>query len=108
MNPLVTLDERRVRQLLADPAVRAQIPPLAEAAEKLSAAIPRGCSACQQRRLMAAAVKAGRTPFTMANVKTVIGTLGKAHVLVLKKALNARRYRITYLSPGNRMVTLTV
>lgn len=107
MTPLVILDERRIQQLLADPAVRAQVPPLGEAAAKMSA-IPKGCSSCQQRRLMAEAAKAGKTLFTLANVKTVIGTLGKDHVLALKRALNAKRYRVTYLSPGGRMVTLTV
>lgn len=108
MTPLVILDERRIQQLLADPAVRAQIPPLAEAYAKMAATIPAGCSACQRNRLIAEAKKAGKTLFTLGDVKTVIGTLGKDHVIALKKVLNAKRYRITYLSPGKRMVELTV
>lgn len=109
MNPLVILDDRRVQQLLADPQVRAAIPPLADAYTKYQATAPKGgCGSCAARRAALEAAKRGITPYTLGNVKTVIGTLGRDHVAALKKILNARQYRITYISPGNRQVTLTV
>lgn len=109
MNPLVILDERRVQQLLVDPAARAAVPPLAEAALKYQASGPKGgCTPCQQRRLKLEADRAGKVLYTLANVKTVIGTLGKEHVSALKRVLKAKRYRVTFVSPGGRMITLTV
>lgn len=103
-DPLVILDDRRVLRLLGDPSVLAAIPPLADAARKYAeanAGTRGGCGGCGAKR------KAAAGKYTLANVKSVIGTLSGQHVNALKAKLNARKYQITYLSPGKRMIKLT-
>lgn len=103
--PLVTLDDRMVLSLLNDKALLARIPPLSDAAKKYAAS-PKssGCGRCPLAKARAEA--AGQ--FTLAHVKTTIGTLSAGFVQVLKQKLDAVRYRITYVSPGGRLIVLTV
>lgn len=107
---MVTLDDRQVLKLIGDQLTLVLIPPLAEAARKYAESNPTmrsvGCGGCSARRKAAQAQAAG--VFTLAQVKTVIGTLSGQHVAALKKRLNTVRYRITYVSPGKRLVRLTV
>lgn len=97
----VVIDERRLSQLLNNQTALAEIPALKTAATLYaqSASKRKGCG-CN--------AKADPSIYTLAKVKTVIGTLGKEDQVKLKRILGASKYQITYMSPGRRLVKLTV
>jgi hypothetical protein len=98
---LVTLEDARLRQLLANPTVVSEFTFMRGASKKLKAIKPKrgGCGGCRK--------KSAVTNMNMNGVKQGIAALPVDKKLRLKKLLNADTVRLYYQNGKGQRVKLT-